>query len=133
MPTECIQDSFAFGRVEGRAVVADFGGGTITSDAGALLLWKTDSAVRLIDRFAACFRDHRSPQLIEHTARTLVAQRVLGIALGHEDLVDHDRFRHDPVMAAILGNGNGLRADQRAPPHCAPRHRVRARVGLTST
>ena len=103
MPTECIQDSFDFGRVEGREVVADFGGGTITSDAGALLLSKTDSTVGLIDRFAACFRDHRSQELIEHTVRTLVGQRVLGIALGYEDLVDHDRFRHDPVMAAILG------------------------------
>jgi len=114
MPTECIQDSFDFGRVEGRAVVADFGGGTITSDAGALLLSKTDSAVRLIDRFAACFRDHRSQELIEHTVRTLVGQRVLGIALGYEDLVDHDRFRHDPVMGAILGKLTPRRKE------CAP-------------
>ena len=103
MPTECIQDSFEFGRVEGRKVVADFGGGAITSDAGALLLAKTDGAVRLIDQFAACFDDHRAPEMIEHTVRTLVGQRVLGIALGYEDLVDHDRFRHDPVMAAMLG------------------------------
>ena len=114
MPTECIQDSFDFGRVEGRAVVADFGGGTITSDAGALLLSKTDSVVRLIDRFAACFRDHRSQELIEHTVRTLVGQRVLGIALGYEDLVDHDRFRHDPVMGAILGKLTPRRKE------CAP-------------
>lgn len=114
MPTECSQDSFDFGRVEGRAVVADFGGGTITSDAGALLLSKTDSAVRLIDRFAACFRDHRSQELIEHTVRTLVGQRVIGIALGYEDLVDHDRLRHDPVLAAMLGKLTPRRKD------CAP-------------
>jgi hypothetical protein len=114
MPTECSQDSFDFGRVEGRAVVADFGGGTITSDAGALLLSKTDHAVRLIDRFAACFRDHRSQELIEHTVRTLVGQRVIGIALGYEDLVDHDRLRHDPVLAAMLGKLTPRRKD------CAP-------------
>lgn len=114
MPTECSQDSFDFGRVEGRAVVADFGGGTITSDAGALLLSKTDRAVRLIDRFAACFGDHRSQELIEHTVRTLVGQRVIGIALGYEDLVDHDRLRHDPVLAAMLGKLTPRRKD------CAP-------------
>jgi Transposase DDE domain group 1 len=103
MPTQCIQDSFAFGSVEGRAVVADFGGGAITSDAGALLLGKADSAVGLIGRFAACFRDGRAPELIEHSMRTLVSQRVIGIALGYEDLVDHDRFRHDPVMGVLMG------------------------------
>lgn len=103
MPTECSQDSFDFGRVEGRAVVADFGGGTITSNAGALLLGAADKAIGLIDRFAACFRDGRNPDLIEHAIPTLVGQRVIGIALGHEDLVDHDDLRHDPVIATVLG------------------------------
>jgi hypothetical protein len=89
--------------VEGRAVVADFSGGTITSNAGALLLAKVDAAVGIIASFAACFRDGRNQGLIEHAMRTMVGQRVIGIALGHEDLVDHDDLRHDPVMAAMLG------------------------------
>ncbi len=103
MPTQCTLDSLDFGRVEGRAVVADFSGGTMTSNAGALLLAQTDRAVEIIDSFAACFGDGRNPGLIEHTVRTLVGQRVIGIALGHEDLVDHDDLRHDPVLAAMLG------------------------------
>jgi hypothetical protein len=114
MPTHCSQDSFDFGRVEGRAVVADFGGGTITSNAGALLLAKADAAAGVIDRFAACFGDGRNQGLIEHTTRTLVGQRVLGIALGHEDLVDHDALRHDPVIATVMGKLTPRRKD------CAP-------------
>jgi hypothetical protein len=82
MATHCNRDSFDFGRVEGRAVVADFDGGRITSDAGALLLGATDKAIGLVDRFAACFADGRTPDAIEHTMATLVGQRVLGIALG---------------------------------------------------
>jgi hypothetical protein len=103
MPTHCTQDSFDFGRVEGRAVVADFGGGAITSNAGALLLAKADAAAGITDSFAACFHDGRNQGLIEHATRTMVGQRVIGIALGHEDLVDHDDLRHDPVLAAMLG------------------------------
>src|SRR5688500_5877281 len=99
MPTECNPGLFEFEPVAGHAVVAAFDGGTITSDAGALLLGATDRSVRLLERFAGCFRDARSPWLIEHSVRTLVSQRVIGIALGYEDLVDHDRLRHDPVLA----------------------------------
>ena len=114
MPTECIQDSLDFGRVEGRAVVADFGGGTITSNAGVLLLAKADAVAGVIDGFAACFRDRRNQGLIEHATRTLVGQRVLGIALGHEDLVDHDDLRHDPVIATVMGKLTPRRKE------CAP-------------
>jgi hypothetical protein len=114
MPTHCTQDSLHFGRVEGRAVVADFSGGTITSNAGALLLGKADAAVGIIDRFAACFDDGRNQGLIEHTIPTMVGQRVIGIALGQEDLVDHDDLRHDPVMAAIVGKLTPRRKE------CAP-------------
>src|SRR2546423_2476151 len=103
MPTHCTGDSFDFGRVENRAVVADFGGGTLTSNAGVLLLAKADAAVGIIGSFAACFRDGRNQGLIEHTTRTMVGQRVLGIALGHEDLVDHDDLRHDPVIGTVMG------------------------------
>lgn len=103
MPTECIPDLFGFEPVEGRRVEAAFDGGTVTSDAGALLLGRTDRVIGLLDRFAVCFRDSRSPVAIEHRLMTLVSQRVIGIALGYEDLVDHDQLRHDPVLAAVIG------------------------------
>jgi hypothetical protein len=86
----------------------------ITSDAGALLLGATDRAIDLVKRFAACFQDARNPDLIEHTLATLVGQRVFGIALGYEDLVDHDQLRHDPVLAVLGGKLTARRAD------CAP-------------
>ena len=73
MPTECSATLFEFARVEGRWVVGAFDGGKITSDAGALLLAATDRAVGLIDRFAGCFTDRRSPELVEHTVATLSA------------------------------------------------------------
>jgi hypothetical protein len=114
MQTECSADLFGFARVEGRAVVAGFDGGKITSDAGALLLGATDRAIRLVERFARCFTDSRAPELIEHEVATLVGQRVFGIALGYEDLVDHDELRHDPAMAALAGKLSAHRKD------CAP-------------
>jgi len=114
MQTECTPDIFGFEAVEGRQVVAAFDGGAITSDAGALLLGATDRAIRLIDRFAACFRDARCQALIEHEVATLVGQRVYGMALGYEDLVDHDELRHDPMLAVLAGKLAGRRKD------CAP-------------
>ena len=83
--------------------MAEFDGGRVTSDAGALLLGATDQAVRLVDRFAACFRDGRHPAFVTHRVRSLVGQRIFGLALGYEDLVDHDDLRHDPVLGALLG------------------------------
>lgn len=103
MPTQCSARPHAFARVENRSVVAAFDGGAVTSDAGALLLGSTDRAVRLLDRFAGCFTDHRRSDLIEHEVSTLVGQRVFGIALGYEDLNDHDQLRHDPVMTTLAG------------------------------
>jgi hypothetical protein len=94
---------FGFAPVAGREVVAAFDGGAITSDAGALLLGATDHAIRMTERFAACFDDTRCAHLIEHEVVTLVTQRVLGIALGYEDLNDHDELRHDPMMAVLVG------------------------------
>jgi hypothetical protein len=114
MATECRQDSFDFGTVAGRVVVGGFDGGVISSDGGALLLGATDRAIGLVDRFAACFRDGRNPELIEHKLETLVGQRVFGIALGYEDLNDHDELRHDPVMAVLAGKLEARRSD------CAP-------------
>ena len=103
MQTECNAGPFDFGYVEGRAVEAAFDAGLVTSDAGALLLGATDRAIDLVDRFAPCFRDHRRQDLIEHTVATLVGQRVFAIALGYEDLNDHDELRHDPMMAVLAG------------------------------
>ena len=114
MPTECMSDLFGFASVERRRVEAAFDGGSISSDAGGLLLGATDRAIRLVDRFAACFRDGRRADLVEHEVRTLVGQRVFGLALGYEDLVDHDWLRHDPVMAVLVGKLAARRRD------CAP-------------
>src|SRR5690348_9861869 len=114
MPTECSAERFDFGVVEGRAVEAAFDAGLVTSDAGALLLGATDRAIDLVDRFANCFRDGRRPDLIEHTVASLVRQRVFAIALGYEDLNDHDELRHDPLMAVLAGKLESRRTD------CAP-------------
>src|SRR5213596_1927361 len=103
MPTECNPALFEFAPVAGRQVVAAFDGGAITTDAGALLLGETDRAIRLTDRFTACFTDARVAELVEHQVSTLVLQRVVGIALGYEDLNDHDELRCDPVMAVLAG------------------------------
>jgi hypothetical protein len=114
MQTQCIADLFGFAPVERRAVVAGFDGGRMTSDAGALLLGATDRAIGLVERFADCFTDGRTAELIEHEVSTLVGQRVFGIALGYEDLVDHDQLRHDPAMAVLAGKLAARRQD------CAP-------------
>lgn len=103
MPTQCNAQQLEFSCVGRRRVVAAFDGGTVSSDAGALLLQRTDQAIGLIDQLAGCFIDERDPQLIEHTLRTLIGQRVFGMALGYEDLNDHERLRHDPVFGALLG------------------------------
>ena len=70
---------------------------------GALLLGATDKAIKLVDRFAACFTDGRTAGRVVHDVRTLVGQRVFGIALGYEDLNDHDDLRRDPVLGPVLG------------------------------
>jgi Transposase DDE domain group 1 len=114
MQTECSADLYGFAPVEGRKVVAGFDGGTMTSEAGAMLLGATDGQIRLIERFAGCFTDYRDADLVEHTVRGLVGQRVFGIALGYEDLIDHDLLRHDPVMAVLGGKLEARRSD------CAP-------------
>jgi hypothetical protein len=105
---------FGFAPVEGREVVGAFDGGAITSDAGALLVGAADRAIKLTERLAACFDDTRSQHLVEHQVATLLAQRVFGIALGYEDLNDHDELRHDPMMAVLAGKLAARRED------CAP-------------
>src|ERR1700751_608877 len=114
MPTECSRDWFGFEPVCGREVVAAFDGGAITSDAGALLLGATDRAIRMMEQFAGCFHDGRRQDLIEHEVVTLVGQRVFAIALGYEDLNDHEALRHDPMMAVLAGKLEAHRKE------CAP-------------
>jgi len=112
MRTQCSLTEIGFGRAGGRRIVADFDGGMVSSDAGALLLNEADKAIGLTDRFAACFVDRRNPLLTVHALRALVAQRVFGLALGYEDLNDHDDLRGDPVLGVLLGK---LERDGAAP------------------
>src|SRR5271169_786026 len=114
MQTECSAEPSVFGQVERRPVVAAFDGGALTSDAGGLLLGAADRSLKLVRRLAGCFRDARDPRLVEHSVATLVGQRVFGIALGYEDLNDHDELRHDPLMAVLAGKLEAGRED------CAP-------------
>lgn len=116
MTTECIPTQLEFHALCQRKVVAQFDGGSITSDAGGLLLREVEKRTGIIDGFARCFEDWRDPDLIEHTVAELVAQRVYGLALGYEDLNDHDELRCDPLLAVMVGKqdpeGEGRRRDQ---------------------
>ena len=114
MQTECSTTLFEFAPVEARKVVAGFDGGTMTSNAGGLLLGGADKAIKLIERVAKCFVDRRDPSLIEHSVATLVGQRIFGLALGYEDLNDHDALRHDPLFAVLASKLKARRTD------CAP-------------
>jgi len=111
MQAERIPDVFGFEAVEGRDVVAAFDGGAITSEAGGLLLGATERAIKLVDRLARCFVDRRSQAQVEHSVATLLGQRIFGIALGYEDLNDHETLRHDPLMAVLAGKLKSRRAD----------------------
>jgi len=106
LETECIQSTFDFQPLDRREVVAKFDGGTITSDAGALLLREVEAATNIVQQFAACFTDYRRPDRIEHSVAELVAQRVYGLALGYEDLNDHEQLRADPLLAALVGKAD---------------------------
>jgi hypothetical protein len=108
MNTHCTGRSFEFHALGRRNVLARFDGGTISSDTGGLLLRETESKTRIIRQFASCFTDHRSPRLIEHKLEHLIAQRVYGLALGYEDLIDHDELRHDPLLAVMVGKRDPL-------------------------
>ena len=104
--TECNQTRFEFAAEGSRQVVGQFDGGTITSDAGGLLLRQTDQRIKLLGRLAECFTDERQPEKIEHRLEQLLAQRVYGLALGYEDLNDHEQLRGDPLLAVMTGCGD---------------------------
>jgi len=101
--TQCIQEDLAFEAHFSRSVVARFDGGTMTSDGGALLLRQTDQRLDLLPRLATCFCDERDARYISHSVPELIAQRVYGLALGYEDLSDHDQLREDPLLAVLSG------------------------------
>jgi len=111
MKTDCNQKEFEFHALGQREVVGRFDGGTITSDGGGLLLRETERLTGIIRQFSACFTDYRNQDLIEHTVEELIGQRVYGLALGYEDLNDHDELRHDPMLAVLAGKDDptGLR------------------------
>src|SRR4030042_1287399 len=112
MGTECNGKRTEFQGLFGREVVVRFDGGLITSDGGGLLLREVERATRIIGRFAECFRDYRDSESIEHSVHDLVAQRVYGLALGYEDLNDHDELRRDPLLAVLVGKGDPLGGDR---------------------
>jgi hypothetical protein len=101
--TECNQSSFGFERSGRREIVARFDGGTISSDGGAFLLRQVDRRLNLLARFGQCFLDGRNQALVEHSIPEMVAQRVYGLALGYEDLNDHEQLRTDPVFGILAG------------------------------
>ena len=111
--TECTQSSFGFAALYRREVVAEFDGGDITTDAGGLLLREVDRRLGLTARVAACFTDYRRPDQIEHPVRGLVAQRLYGLALGYEDLNDHDQLRGDPLLGVLIGKAEPKGTDRR--------------------
>ena len=111
MQTDCSADGYEFEAFAGRRVVAAFDGGALTSDAGVLLLRQADRAIGLLERVAGCFHDGRKAEQIEHGLATLVGQRIVGLALGYEDLNDHDELRHDPALMLFSDKLSGRRSD----------------------
>lgn len=105
--TECTQSVFEFAPQGRRQVEARFDGGTISSDGGAPLLREVDKRMKLLARFGECFLDGRSPAQVEHSVQAMVAQRVYGLALGYEDVNDHEQLRTDAVMQMLAGQEPG--------------------------
>ena len=108
--TECTGEQLSFQAVGRREIVARFDGGQLSSDGGGLLLRETERRTRIIEQFAECFRDYRSPLLVEHLLGSMVGQRVMGLCLGYEDLNDHDHLRHDPLIAALVDKADPTKA-----------------------
>jgi len=106
--TECSGEPLEFHALGRQAVLGKFDGGMIRSDCGGLLLAEVEARTGILARFAEQFTDHRDPEAIEHSVRELVAQRVLGLALGYEDLNDHNRLRLDRLLAVLVGKEGGV-------------------------
>jgi hypothetical protein len=108
LSTDCTAQKYLFQAPGRREVVAAFDGGSITSDGGALLLRQVDQKRELLRRFATCFQDARDPRQIEHSVEELLRQRIFALALGYEDLTDHDELRLDPLLATVVGKCDPL-------------------------
>src|SRR5262245_25976384 len=110
--TDCNHQPMLFQDLRSRKVVADFSGGTLSSDAGVLLLREADRSAGISDRLAQCFTDRRDPRFIDHTVKELVAQRLLGLALGYEDVNDHRWLRRDLLLATACEKTDPLGMDR---------------------
>ena len=106
MNTECTPSQMEFQGLGRRTVVGAFDGGHISSDGGVLLLRETDARLDITPRLASCFSDHRDPDRIEHSVLEMIRQRIYGLALGYEDLNDHDDLMQDPLLALALGKAD---------------------------
>ena len=115
MTTECTPAQFTFQPLAGREIVAQFNGGTITSDAGSLLLREVEAKTGILARLARCFADFRDPELVDFTVEELLKQRVFGLCLGYEDLNDHDQLRRDPLLAVLVGRSDPTGNDRSNP------------------
>lgn len=121
METQCIAEQMEFQQLGRRAVIGRFDGGSISSDGGGLLLREVDKRTGISERLARCFRDYRKQKRIEHPVGSMIRQRICGIALGYEDLNDHDRLRHDVVLGVLSekeepgGTGRVRETDQGKP------------------
>ena len=113
MMTECNQQQLQFWGLGRRRITAKFDGGHLTSDGGGLLLREVDQRIGLLSRLAGCFGDHRSPAAIEHSVADLVSQRIYALALGYEDLNDHNALRSDPALALMVGKRDLTGQDRR--------------------
>jgi len=125
--THCSQRTFGFQEVGAREIVARFDGGRVTSDGGGILLREIEERFRFVERFAGCFADHRDPEQIEHPLVDLLKQRLFGLCLGYEDLLDHDWLRHDALLAALVG-----KADPEGNDRLHPRDRGKALAGKST-
>ena len=114
MKTECTRKHDSFQALGKREIVADFNGGTITSDGGSLLLREVEQRTSILSRFADCFTDHRDEKRVEHSVLSLVAQRVIGLALGYEDLNDHDHLAKDQMLAIAVGKSDPTGMDRKS-------------------
>jgi hypothetical protein len=111
--TDCTARKYEFQGTGRRQIVAEFTGGRISSEGGAVLLGAVERQCRLVEGFAACFEDHRDPRHVEHSVGDLLRQRIFGLALGYEDLNDHEELRGDALLAAVVGKKEPTGSDRR--------------------
>ena len=113
MKTECTAEQLEFHGLGRRVVVGEFDGGKISSDSGGVLLREVEQRTHILKRLAGCFSDYRDAEQIEHSLETLIKQRVIGLTLGYEDLIDHDRLRQDPLLAVLSDVADPMGQDRR--------------------